>query len=613
MPELRKVVFHPTDRTRGYKLWSHGFIEPIGLQPVPVQDHPQDEANFPDEWAVTNPVWDICVTNWSTPSGYTLTSDGEIRGFGGVTDPGIHGHLPTAGFNIWRWLFMNPNNDGSGYMWNFVGWYTRWGPTAPALALGTDGTIPNYGQDFARDVKMDWATKKWAVLGRNGQVDATFTVTGGGVTPRNNNTDAFRSIVVRDWGTSTPKVLAIDFAGWMTALNSWGSFSGQPIGFQGRDVVRDLALVWDGSGGQPMELAFGIMSGAVYRWYVSDPPVAIWNAPVNASTVTVTSRPGITVGWNDPDGDTITSVDVRIYGPSLASITDPDAPGMPVPRQRWLTDARSTGFTPDFDLENGTWQGFIKVRDNANDQSTWTKVTWTQNVTKPAAPTIAAPVYLGNSVRLTVAGTTNASRFIYVEYSDDGGTTWAPVRGANPGPSILTGGVYIFDYEAPFNEDRKYRARIASNAPTLSSVWSSTVTANLFGERWNLRKIVTGEEIDLKVQPGVKKSDPMNTGKFMPLVGEENIVLDAGWSHGDLPLTVRALKKADRKTLVNTFLKSGATMLLRNPLGDHWYVRVTGDLSRDLMHAMPMMDENTPIRDAHTFEVNFTVVRRPSA
>lgn len=599
-------MFNPADRTQGYKLWSHGFIEPIGTAPLPVQDPP-----FPDDWSVTNPVVDLQIINWAAPSGYTMTDDGEIRGFGAVIDPGVHGHLPTYDFRIWKWLFMNPNGDGSGYQFNFVGTYVRWGPTAPVLPIGFDGTVPDYHQDFVRDVALNWSNKKWVILGKTGQVDASFDVDSSAV-PYNPIADAYRCLVVRDWTTTTPKVLVCHMSGWLYGCNGWGSFSGQPIEFAGRDIVRDMALINDGSGVDPMELAFASYSGGVYRWFVSDPPTALFNSPANGSTVTTTTRPVIDVAWNDPDGDAIVNVDVRIFGPNVASITNPQplTGPVPVPRQAWSVDARTTGFVPTFDLENGTWQGFVRVRDAATDVSAWTKSTWTQNVTRPPTPTLAV-LTVGHSNRLTVTGTTNATRFIFAEYTDNG-TDWFPVRGANPGPSILSAGVQIFDYEAPFQQERTYRARVASVAPDLSSLWSSTATAEVHGTGWTLMRVSDHTELPLKVEPGFSKPDPSGTGKFVPLVGTESIVLDSGWREGDLQLKLRTLSKADRYALRDC-IRSGQTFLLRNPHSDHWFVRFTDDPTRDFLRAVPLLEENTALRDANIFNVTLTVVRRPSA
>jgi hypothetical protein len=604
MPELRKILFNPADRTMGYKLWSNGFIEPIGTAPVPVQNPP-----FPDDWAVTNPVADISMVSWATPSGYTLTEDGEIRGFGPVIDPGVHGHLPTYGFRIWRWLFMNPNGDGSGYMFAFNGTHDRWGPTAPAIS-----PTPDFQRAYVRDVQLDWATKKWVILGNSGETFANFTLSNNTVPANPGGLDAYRSVIVRDWNLSQPKILVGSMSGWLYSVNSWGSFGGQPVEWYGRDVLADMHLVQDGSGGLPMEIAFGARSGGLYRWYVSDPPVSQWLTPVNGSTVTTTTRPTITVGWSDPDGDTITQVDVRIFGPNLSSISTP-TPTVgtpPVPRQQWLSDARTTGFVPDSDLENGTWQGFIRVKDAANDISNWVKSTWTQTVTRPATPTVSAPLVVGHAVRFTVTGTTNAAQFIHAEYSDDEGATWFPVRGVNPGPAISSSGVQVFDYEPPFNMERMYRARVASTAPALSSLWSSTVTAEVPGQQWTLMRLDDHTELPLRVDPDVKKTDPTGAGKFTPLVGSESIVLTSGWREGDLPLKVRVLSKPERVALLE-FARSTETFLFRNPFSDTWFVKFTENVNREVIRSPALLNEATPIRDAHIYELNLSIVRRPDA
>ena len=608
MAEVRKIKFNPADPTMGYKLWSNGQLQPIGAAPVVVQDPP-----FPDGWNVTNPVWDFQIINWSIPSGYTLTDDGEIRGFGGVTDPGAVGHLPIYDWRIHRWFFMNPNGDGSGYIFNFVGPYYRWGPSAPALPNQTYPsvhTMVDYGQDYVRDVQLDWTTKKWVMLAKSGELAASFNVLSG-VPPNPQYWDAYRSLIVRDWNTATPKILIGHMSGWFYDANFWGSWSGQPLDWYGRDMLADLHLIHDGSGGQPMEIAMAAKSGGVYRWFVSDPPVSQFIAPATGSTVTTSTRPTIQVGWTDPDGDSIVNIDVRIFGPNVSSITNPDLPATPAYRQRWTSDTRQNGFIPDFDLENGTWQGFVQVRDAATDKSAWTKSTWTQSVTKPAAPTLADPVILGRTVKLTVSGTTNASRFIFIEYTDDG-ETWLPVRGANPGPSILTGGVDLFDLEAPFNTERTYRARVSSLNPPLSSLWSTEKTGEVWSEEWSLLTVSNGTETHIDVSPSPAAPRPTGTGVFKPLVGREAIVLTAGWRHGDLKLKLQALTR-ERRLELETLSQSGEVFLLRNPFGEAWFVRFTGDITPEILRATPLLDENTPIRDARIYDVTLTPVRRPTA
>jgi hypothetical protein len=610
MPELRRIVFNPADHSQGYKLWSHGFIEPIGSAPIP-------DAPFPDDWASSNPVVDINVVNWAEPSGYTLTHDGEIRGFGAVVDPGVHGHAPTVNFNIWKRMFMNPNGDGSGYMVAFNGTYNRWGPTAPVLPVAVPATLPgplpDYGRDHLRDMKLDWATKKWVILTKSGEMHASFSIAGYTTTVPVNpyDWDVFRALIVRDWNTSTPKILVGSGAAWFYSVNSWGSFSGQPVNWYGRDNLKDMYLIHDGSGGQPMEIAIASWQGGVWRWFVSSPPTTTWIEPANSSTVTTTTRPTIRVGWIDPDGNSVVTTDARVYGPNLGSISDPDQAGTE-PKFRWLNLPTQTGYVPDKDLENGTWQGFFKVTDTSGASSSWAKSTWTQNVTKPAAPTLSAPSIIGRTVRMTVSAATNATQFIYVEYSDDG-VTWFPVRGANPGPSVLSTGVFVYDYEAPFFTERQYRARISSLNPALSSVWSATTTVELPGEVWSLLNVASNTELLLAVEPGsVRKPEKSGAASFTPLVGTENIVLSGGWMEGDLSLTVRTLSKAARREL-QEFLRAGAVMLLRNPFGDHWFVKWTGDSEREYLRAIPLLSEQTPLRDANLFGITLSVVARPDA
>jgi hypothetical protein len=125
-------------------------------------------------------------------------------------------------------------------------------------------------------------------------------------------------------------------------------------------------------------------------------------------------------------------------------------------------------------------------------------------------------------------------------------------------------------------------------------------------------KVSDHTELPLKVEPGISKPDPSGTGKFVPLVGTESIVLDSGWWEGDLQLKVRTLSKADRVALRDC-IRSGETFLLRNTHSDHWFVRFTEDSTREFLRAVPLLEENTSLRDANIYNVTLTVVRRPGA
>lgn len=245
--------------------------------------------------------------------------------------------------------------------------------------------------------------------------------------------------------------------------------------------------VWNPGTTDGYTFAAGLWTnGATYQWsvatkdasgtagpYASDftltvgqPATVTVTAPTGS--VTNTSRPTVAWSLSDPEGDPQQTYEVRVE--SGAYGTTPGA-GTAVWSTGELASVAARSHTVGIDLTNGTtYRAFVRVK-TAGQYSAWAYSTFTLALTPPAAPTLAVSNDAANGrVALTVtAGHAEASfpsSVATIERSDDGGTTWATVRGADavalPGTPSATPQT-VYDYEATPGVLTRYRAKTVSD------------------------------------------------------------------------------------------------------------------------------------------------------
>lgn len=197
-----------------------------------------------------------------------------------------------------------------------------------------------------------------------------------------------------------------------------------------------------------------------------------------------------------------------------------------------------------------------------------------------------------------------------VEYSDDGGTTWATVRIAGrPEYDELTRLSTVYDYEAPPNSPRLYRARTSVSdqwlPAELLSDPSSSVSATLPNTVWVLKDpiacvpgLVVSHRGDLALSADIQQEVANVQGRRTPVVlsdvpGGETI---------PLALTVRG---ADWETF-EAMRKQNRALLLQSDMTDQWYLRIIGARKATLVNNVSR--KTAPVR---IVEITCVEVERP--
>lgn len=201
--------------------------------------------------------------------------------------------------------------------------------------------------------------------------------------------------------------------------------------------------------------------------YASDFTVTTGSAPTTTATapsgsVTTTTRPTITWSLSDPEGDPQQTYEVRVESGAYGSTP---GSGTNVVQSGEVSSVDARAWTVTLDLTNTvTYRAFVRTKAGGQ-YSSWAFTTFTLNLTAPSAPSIATSwdEANGRSV-IQVTGTHATASFpsttFRVEASDDNEVTWETIRNGEaagngtPGATAVT----FYDYEAPLNTDRAYRA-----------------------------------------------------------------------------------------------------------------------------------------------------------
>lgn len=174
----------------------------------------------------------------------------------------------------------------------------------------------------------------------------------------------------------------------------------------------------------------------------------------------------------------------------------------------------------------------------------------------------------------------NKASFV-VEFSDDGGGTWAELRGTptdpDDGSAALNQEQTLYDYEARGGVQRSYRAYSTLTDTTgkvVSSVVSATVTATQTISQWWLKDPL---DSTLNMNPRITQipeTRKENLAVHEPL-GRVDPVVIADALHGfDGKLSINATDAAGRAA-VEALMAVQNALLLQSPL-DHRYIRVIG-------------------------------------
>lgn len=217
-------------------------------------------------------------------------------------------------------------------------------------------------------------------------------------------------------------------------------------------------------------------------------PVVAVTAPV--SPVTTTDYPTVTWSYGHEDGLPWELWQIKVFSAAEYGIGgfDPDV-SPNTWESGWRYDATQS-WPIGAELGTTTYRAYVQTKTKGV-LSPWAYIQWTQNVTRPSAPTLVATA--DNALKrvalvATHVGTWTAGTIAQFEYSDDGGVTWSELLDSGQaayvgaGPRTAT----TYDYSSPPNSARQYRVRSVLPASGPRSTPSGTASATVvFGmEVW---------------------------------------------------------------------------------------------------------------------------------
>lgn len=308
----------------------------------------------------------------------------------------------------------------------------------------------------------------------------------------------------------------------------------------------------------------------------------VTSAVTPSGAVTSTVKP--TIGWTytDPDGDAQERYQIKVFTSEqyTAGGFNPDI-SSPV----WnsgVVFSDSTVQQVGINLQNGvTYRAYVQTADagSGGRASGWVFSTFTIAVTVPATPSLSV---LGNpdtSVTLTVGGVT-AGNGVVVERSDDGGTSWNPVRGAYAWTATL-GSFIGTDYEAPLNQSTQYRAWQYSlpGGNLIGSAYSTVRPVTVPNNLLRLKDVENpGYQIAVSFNDNLKVASVRLEGAFDPLGSSAAVVLVDSTPGGDrIPLPLYFKSDANYRAFV-ALRATGHVLQLVTDTADQWYVQLTGEM-----------------------------------
>jgi hypothetical protein len=627
---VTRVRLNPADPEQGYKLWSSGLVQSIGGAPPLVWD-------VPETFSATS-ARDLVIIDWLTPSGYILSHTGRVFDFGGVS-PAV-GYQNTGNFHIWRRLVMNPFGNGAGYEMDFNGRIYRFGSVLPpnvggdagSNAFGLAGGINWFG-DWARDLHMDWATKRYAILhGRGIIYSPSFTLNydPADTRPLQDTRDLYRALAFVN-----PAIPVGDTAGYLS------TYTGRIFGFNSaehirpfpiwpdRDVAVGLEIKSDGRSGRPLILRVEHRDGPHREITVSSPPDLNWIGPTG--TITTTNRPEAQWEFLDAEGDAPAKTIIRLFRDDqyLAAGFDPAGPfdwtTSNRPLEEWvITDAATFSAVPSFDLRNDTYRYYGWTQDTSGEDSgDWEMVQFVVNVTPPPTPSVLASADPDSwSILLTVAAGsgTGSGLAALIEYTDDPSAPnvvdsdglWQPVVGATAIPYPTSGPKVVehADWQAPFNRSRRYRARTVQVSPRITSGLSGVSSDLIVTDEWVLSNASTGEAAEVLVRPPYTYTRDSGASVHRTLGRSTAVATRLGMRSIEFDLTV-ATDDRDEFDALEALVTGGTTLQLRDPYRRSLFVAVTGTVTTTMQEIGPHPDETTEFAFAHEHSLTLAEVSRP--
>lgn len=332
----------------------------------------------------------------------------------------------------------------------------------------------------------------------------------------------------------------------------------------------------------------------VYEAYIDVTYVAKPVVTPSLPTGTVTSTNLPTVEWDntlDGDGGAQTHYQVRVFTSAQygAGGFDPATSDATWDSGDITSSAETAAVTSQ--LGDGAHRAYIRVGQTVNGTTHWSDYAYTAftiDVDLAAVPDSPTLTVETGRIKVHVEGNsgTATTTHLEVQRSEDGGTTWEPLRLTTDTDGIVAGtSADLYDYEAPNGTLMSYRVRAlheVSAGAYVASDWAATATATWTDTAWWL-KCPEHPDLNMIVVPaGIPSYQrPARQGVFQALGSAQTVIVadKRGAPRGTLSLQIDTAAERDD---LDALLDANATLLLQGPAGHHWpdrYLRI-GDQDR---------------------------------
>lgn len=582
-----RLRVNPANTDQRLVLWDNGRWDAYGV-PNPVTASPAPPAWY--SWIGKGPAVDFAY-DWSSGSGYVLDFYGGLHPFGGAGKTTVPPYLKP--YAIYRALVMHPDMDGKGWALDARGVISAFGGATAIAGWG----VTKWAGLYARRLVMDTTTREGFVLDGWGGVHQFGGAPAVGSTPGYwKGWDIARGLAIYD--IVGGKGWKLDGWGGVHAVGGAASGAGGPY-WRGWDIACDIAILDDGTGPDPLRLAVVDGLGPIHEWTVSAAPTVTLTGPDDPTTTT--TRPTVSWDFADPDGDAQASYSGTVKQGSTLIVAFSG------------TDPAVRGYDLPVDLDNAAHTVEVTATDTSGKAAPADTLTWVQNVTRPAAPSITGSDNGDGTITVTVGvGSPPVGSVLVIEWrdADSPADEWYELRYTSSGTTHI-------DREARPGVARSYRAYTVVVDPWLASLMSSTVTVTLSraATGWMLSAPTTGVAPLVLPPVDVEFSRPVVAQVFDVSGGGDAVVVTDGAPRSRRgPVTFRTVDQATYDALM-ALLEADGVLLLRDPVSSAaWWFRPVNQIGEQWIRAAPTgaeVAEGRPVRHARVVTVDAVVVARP--
>jgi hypothetical protein len=328
--------------------------------------------------------------------------------------------------------------------------------------------------------------------------------------------------------------------------------------------------------------------GKTYELFIDVDIAAQPTVTVSAPTGTITSSaaPDVTWAYADTDNETQAYYQIKVFSAAQYGAGGFDAE---TSTATWdsgeIASSDQTGVIGTL-LLPATYRTYVRVAKSINGSPFWSAFAYSQftiSFTAPSIPTLTATWSdaLGRaSFTLTgTAPTGYVSQYYEVQRSDDGGTTYALVRGASEIiPNVSYVGTAV-DYEAPRGLIVNYRCRsvgIDSSSNEFPSAWGTVQQIQITNDLTWWFKAITNPTIN-KGSIRVLRSIPIVVEEpnsvFRPLGGNRPVVVSGLIQGQDGTYLIKTVNSTEWDNFY-PLLNHQGIILAQDPYGNQKYIRI---------------------------------------